>query len=299
MYNTIMDFANAVADEIKTHSSSFFPSDFVISSVEINKVVKNNDTEYVGIIIRKEGSNIAPNIYLESCYKDYIDNGVDLHDICKGIANVRMKSDAPDIDTDSLDNLDKTRDKILPRLANAKLNAEYLANKPHKFVEDLAVMYIVRLTDDMSVPITDSLLDRYGITTDELDKIAMDNLAKSEVEFKSMYDVMREMIPEDMWDELPPDDGMMHVLTNKSKIYGASAILDKATMNKIADKLGSGFAIIPSSVHEVIILTVVDNMDVNDLKSMIGTVNTEQLEAKDILSDHPYIYNKKSGLTSV
>lgn len=299
MYNTIMDFANAVVDEIKIHSSSFFPSDFVISSVEINKVMKSNDTECVGIVIRKEGSNIAPNIYLETCYNDYINNGIDLYDICTGIANARMQHDAPDIDTDNLDNLDKMKDKILPRLVNAKLNAEYLANKPHKFIEDLAVMYIARLADDASMPITDSLLDRYGITTDELDKIAMDNLAKSEVEFKSMYDMMREMIPEDMWDELPPDDGMMHVLTNKSKVYGASAILDKSTMDKIVDKLGSGFAIIPSSVHEVIILKVVDNMDVNDLKSMIGTVNTEQLEAKDILSDHPYIYNKKSGLASV
>lgn len=230
-------------------------------------------------------------------------NGEEMDTIIDEIARIRIYHDTPDINTDDLMVLDKVRDKITVRIFKADLNGEYLVNKPYRMVEDLAVTYVVDLGSDltgqMTMPITYDLLKRYEISEEELDKIAMDNLAKSDIEFRSMYDVLKEMTPEGMEDILPPNDGIMHVLTNASRCNGASAILDKATMNKIAEQLGCDFVIIPSSIHEVIIIKVEGSMSIDDLKEMIGKVNGTELDPKEVLSDHPYIYSRKNGLMSI
>ena len=303
MFKNINEFASSVAHIIETQGDNFLPSNFEIDSVEVQEITKGNDTKMVGVLIRKKGSNIAPNVYLEGFYARYL-NGEDMDTLIDDICEVRIKNDAPDINVNDLTNLDKVKDKITCKVISKKLNEQYLENKPHKVVEDLAVIYIVNLGENgdgqMTMPITDGLLDSYGITADELDKIAMGNLAKSDIEFRSMYDVLKEMVPEGAEDMLPPDDGTMYVLTNASKCNGAAAILDKATMDSIREKLGTDFVIVPSSIHEVIILKVTqESMSVEELKDTIGTVNTTSLDPKEVLSDHPYLYTKRNGLEAL
>lgn len=300
MYNNINSFANAVVQIIEAQAQNYFPNTFEVNSVEVKEFTKNNDQHLHGLLITKKGSNIAPNIYLEYYY-DMYKNGEEMETIIDEIARVRIDHDTPDISTDNLTDLDKVKDKITVRIFKADLNKEYLVNKPYKMVEDLAVTYAVNLGSDptgqMTMPITYDLLKHYEISEEELDQIAMENLAKTEFDFKSMYDVLKEMVPEGF--PLPSADESMYVLTNKTKINGAAAILDKGTMNKIAEQLGCDFVIIPSSIHEVIILKVENNMSVDDLKQMIGEVNNTELDPKEVLSDHPYIYSRKNGLMSI
>lgn len=303
MFKNINEFASSVAHIIKTQGKDFLPDNFEMDDVEVQEVTKGNDTKMVGILIRKKGSDIAPNVYLEDFYRRYLD-GEDMDTLIDDICYIRIKNDAPDIKTSDLTNLDKVKDKIFARIFNKELNSEYLKDKPYKTVEDLAVIYAVNVGNDgdgqMTMPINNGLLKQYGISIDELDKIAMDNLAKSDIEFKSMYDVMKGMISPDMYGMLPPDDGTMYVLTNSSKMFGAAAILDKGTMDGIRKKLNSDFVIIPSSIHEVIILKVTPElMSVEEIKGMIGEVNTSSLDPKEVLSDHPYLYTKRNGLEAL
>ena len=303
MFKNINEFASSVAHIIKTQGKDFLPDNFEMDDVEVQEVTKGNDTKMVGILIRKKGSNIAPNVYLEDFYRRYLD-GEDMDTLIDDICYVRIKNDTPDIETSDLTNLDKVKDKIFARIFNKELNSKYLEDKPYKTVEDLAVAYAVNVGDNgdgqMTMPINNGLLKQYGISIDELDKIAMDNLAKSDIEFKSMYDVMKGMISPDMYEMLPPDDGTMYVLTNSSKMFGAAAILDKGTMDGIRKKLNSDFVVLPSSIHEVIILKVTPElMSVEEIKGMIGEVNTTSLDPKEVLSDHPYLYTKRNGLESL
>ena len=303
MFKNINEFASSVAYIIKTQGENFLPDNFEIDDVEVQEVTKGNDTKMVGVLIRKKGSNIAPNVYLEDFYRRYLD-GEDMDTLIDDICYVRIKNDTPDINTSDLTNLDKVKDKIFARIFNKELNSEYLKDKPYKTVEDLAVAYAVNVGDNgdgqMTMSINNGLLEQYGISIDELDKIAMDNLAKSDIVFKSMYDTLKEMIPEGMEEVLPPDDGTMYVLTNSSRMFGAAAILDKGTMDGIRKKLNSDFVVLPSSIHEVIILKVTPElMSVEEIKGMIGEVNTTSLDPKEVLSDHPYLYTKRNGLESL
>ena len=303
MFKNINEFASSVAHIIKTQGKDFLPDNFEMDDVEIQEVTKGNDTKMVGILIRKKGNNIAPNVYLEDFYRRYLD-GEDMDTLIDDICYVRIKNDTPDINTSDLTNLDKVKDKIFARIFNKELNSEYLKDKPYKTVEDLAVAYAVNVGDNgdgqMTMSINNGLLEQYGISIDELDKIAMDNLAKSDIVFKSMYDTLKEMIPEGMEEVLPPDDGTMYVLTNSSRMFGAAAILDKGTMDGIRKKLNSDFVVLPSSIHEVIILKVTPElMSVEEIKGMIGEINTSSLDPKEVLSDHPYLYTKRNGLESL
>ena len=281
--------------EIKNFIKDYLPEEYQDAEVTVKEVVKNNDETLTGITIQKVGSIIAPNIYLNSYYDQYQD-GRDMEDILMTIAEVREKNEISSFDTDAITNFEVVRDKITVHLINTEANAEYLADKPHTEVEDLSVMYAIKLGQDesgmMSCPITNGLLNNYGITVEELHQIAMDNMAKEDFDFKTMRDVLVEMIGGEDSPFLPPveDVPSMYVLTNKDKLNGAAAILDSKTMEGISEKLGGDFVIIPSSIHEVIILPL-NTVDTDTLNGMVNDVNSSEVAPADVLSNHVYKYD--------
>lgn len=302
------EFATMIANCI----IDVLPEDFADANVEIREVTKNNDTKLTGLVVTKKGSNIAPNVYLESFYLEY-QSGKDYEDVLEHIAEVVVKhSPKIQFDVSNLTDLDKVRNRIIPRLINAKRNEEYLTDKPHRLVEDLAVVYAVNISEDetgtMSAPVTYSLIESYGITPEELDNIAMYNLEEMSVSFKSMRETLIEMYKESHGDEdipeymLPPEGTIpdMYVLTNVSKLHGAAMILNKGIMDSVLDRVGRDVVIIPSSVHEVLVLPVPeDSTDTSEYANMIQDVNRSSLESNEILSDHAYLYTRKDGLMSI
>lgn len=301
------EFATMIANCI----IDVLPEDFADANVEIREVTKNNDTKLTGLVVTKKGSNIAPNVYLEAFYQEY-QNGKDYEDVLEHIAEVVVKySPKEQFDASNLTDLDKVRNRIIPRLINAKRNEEYLIDKPHRLVEDLAVVYAVNISEDetgtMSAPVTYSLIESYGITPEELDNIAMYNLEEVSVSFKSMRETLMEMYKESHGEDIPeymlPPEGAvpaMYVLTNVSKLNGATMILNKGIMDSVLDRVGRDVVIIPSSVHEVLVLPVPeDSTDTSEYANMIQDVNRSQLAPNEILSDHAYLYTRKDGLMSI
>lgn len=132
-----------------------------------------------------------------------------------------------------------------------------------------------------------------------LHEIAIHNLAKSEIVFKSMKDALMEiMFPDGVPEEDPlaeilsaEDEIPMYVLSNAEKLNGAASVLDKDTMETISEMLGGDFVVIPSSIHEVIILPMDDNVDKDELEGIIREVNTGQVAPEERLSYHAYQYD--------
>ena len=90
----------------------------------------------------------------------------------------------------------------------------------------------------------------------------------------------------------------MYLLTNRLKIYGASVILYENLLEKIAEELDSSYIVIPSSVHEVLIVPVPNNDEIEIYNNMVQEVNATQLPKDEILSDHAYYYSKKYHVLS-
>ena len=90
----------------------------------------------------------------------------------------------------------------------------------------------------------------------------------------------------------------MYVLTNKEKLQGASTILYPDVLSTFADRKNANLWLLPSSIHEWIIICDDGNMNRETLSEMIQEVNGSQLAVDEILSDHPYYYNRTTKVLS-
>ena len=88
----------------------------------------------------------------------------------------------------------------------------------------------------------------------------------------------------------------MYVLSNKLKIHGATSIVYPGLLEDIAERLCSDLIIIPSSIHEVLIIpeSYIDSQDnlPPDYESMIREVNETQLTDDEVLGDCVYHYRR-------
>ena len=298
------EFKQEVADRIK----EFLPEKYENADVSIQTVVKNNDQKLDGLMVKLEDSNIAPNIYLNQFYEQHED-GRPMDDILAAIADVRTQHEVShDFDVSKLTDFDSVKDRITCRLINAEQNAEYLADKPHTMVDDLAVTYHIAIGKEesgtMSAPITNRLMEGYGVDVEQLHQIALDNMdTLTPATFKSMTETMVDMMLPDMMRNgmteeqareaiagmIPPTpDEMMYVLSNEDKLNGAAVLLNDKVMDDITEKLGQDYFILPSSVHEVLIVPKNDQMDLKTLESMVQDVNATQVAPEERLSDHVY-----------
>ena len=208
---TFDEFKASVADNIK----DYLPEQYQNAEVTLQEVTKSNDITLTGLMIKNEDSNIAPNIYLEGFFEQYND-GKDMSDIMQSISDLRVNNELTQgFDTSRITELSKVEDHIICRLVNQEMNAEFLANRPYTAFEDLAVVYAVDLGSHqggrMSAPITNQMMEQYGITTEELHDIALHNLSESQIDFKTMRETLMEMMgitEDDPQAEymLPPED---------------------------------------------------------------------------------------------
>lgn len=299
------EFKQEVADNIK----DYLPDQYQDSMIHMQTVQKNNET-LDAITITSPDSNMSPTIYLNSFFEQYED-GKPMEDIMQAIADIRVENEVDkSFDISRITDFEQVQDKIAPRVIGMEDNEELLANRPHAEMDDLAVTYCVMLGENengsMSIPITNQLMENWGVTQEELHDIALGNMEElTPTTFKSMNEVMAEMMLPQMIEEcggdreaaeamlsaMIPDEDKMFVLSNEQKLNGAAALLDEKTMDMITEKVGEDFYILPSSVHELLVVPADAGMELRDLEAMVQEVNATQVAPQDRLSDHVYQYD--------
>lgn len=131
------------------------------------------------------------------------------------------------------------------------------------------------------INVKQDLFQSFGIAIDHFFKLALENTARNEGEL--LMDLI-DLVPD--LEDAEKDINVMHILTNKSKLYGASALLYSKT-------LPDRFYMLPSSVHETILLYPINyfqDMYSSDLSVMVREVNSSSLDPIDVLSNHAYYY---------
>lgn len=297
------DFKQNVADSIKNH----LPAKYEDAEISISTVTKNNDTKLTGITLKLEDSNISHGVYLDDYYKAYKE-GADFDELIKKLAYTYVLNDDKEYDANQLADFEMVKDKISCKVINAGNNKEFLKDKPHTDIEDLAVVYSVVLGKEnngiYSVMVDDMMLNTYGITVDELHETAVENLSKQDVSFKTLRETFMEMMFPNgvsgndpfMAMMMPPEDAVpdIYVLSNDAGLYGASEILNTPFMDEIATQLGGDYIVLPSSVHETLIVPMSEDLDREALENMVQEVNVGAVRPEDRLSDHVYQYDSKN-----
>lgn len=287
------EFSNMVVDRVK----EFLPSQFEKANVSLQVVNKSNDIQLTGLTITSATSNIAPTIYLESFFEGY-EYGEEMDSILERIAKIRLEHEVDEqFDTSIVTDFEACKYKIIPRLVGAELNERLMEIRPHTLMDGLVVFYHIQLDscDDgmATIPVTYELMRMWSIDVEELHHIAISNLPiLLPSTFKGLNEVMFEMTGM----ELPFFDEMIYVLSNIKGINGATALLDKEIMNDVIDLLGEDFLVIPSSLHEVLIISPNAGMCLADMLDLVKTVNETEVRVEDKLSDSVFKYSVDKGI---
>ena len=300
--NTFNEFCNQVKNDI----IGWLPEEFCSATAELKMIEKSNGIYLTGLVIKKEDSNIAPTIYLDKYYDMYND-GKYWEEIMEQIAAVRTASEHTSLDVSKIQDYEEIREYIFPQIVGKKeWNEHFLEDKPYMELFDLAVVFVLDVTElfemnaetgRYTVVIKNDLMKSWDKTKGDLLFQSIKNIRSSE-NFKPVFRTMRStlgelvgVVPgydEDVEDNI--DNEIMFVLSNERKMYGASVVLAIKTLRDIYDKIGE-FVMIPSSIHEWLILRKKDVQDLDEISQMIVEINETQVDKHDRMSDHPYIFD--------
>ena len=276
------------------------------TKVCIRKIPKNNGVEFDGITIYHTRRNVAPTIYLEWYWQRYLE-GEDVDTIAEMIITENEKySIDKNLDVEDFLNFDRIRDKVMYKLINYEMNRDFLETVPMRKMLDLAVVYYYRIDDDELTGATCAIrnedIERWKITEEDLWKLASVNTPREEpAKIRGLCECLFDYYSQsfgDGSDELYQLEDMMyragmapmHILSNKSQIFGAACILYPDAMKDLSKEFGTDLFVIPSSIHEVILMPASDDYDYDDLSMMVRDVNESDVLPHEILSDHVYRY---------
>ncbi len=288
----------------RDHIKEFLPAKYQNAEVSLQEVLKGGDKTRIGLMVKTE-SNISPNVYLEEFFEEY-SNGKDLEKVMKNIADFRDAHEvSQEFDVSMITDFDKAKDLIQPRLINGNTNFSYLMDKPNMSLPGgIVEMFAVKLGNGMSSPVTEQMMESWGVSAGDLHDLAQHNQPQSldEVYFKPLGEVLCELqgIPFDspqgefFLNQAPS----MYVLSNNERTHGASLITNSELMDEIADKIGPDFKVVPSSIHECLILPA-DSIDREAMEEMIHSINEGEVLPEERLSDSLFIYdNDTHGLVT-
>lgn len=183
------------------------------------------------------------------------------------------------------------------RLINRKSNAKRLRDIPHKNFLDMAVVvqmfFVSGESNGRSVEVSYQLLDMWGVSFEEVYDEAYGNFLKEESVLSKMQDVLKELGYDAVMGK-PAED--MYILTNERKFFGAVHILRTDILDELARKHSSDILVLPSSVHEMILIPVWDAASILETATrLVQNVNQEIVDPKEVLSDHAYLYGLDCG----
>jgi len=277
------------------------------ANVSIQEMEKNNQVILDALIIKEEQYTYTPTIYLNDFYQDFCD-GTSLIQIIFSIKEIyEQQKTALPFDVSFFHDFQKVKGKIVYKLINYDRNKNLLCKVPFIRYLDLAIVFNCLVSTDSfgnaTILIKNDHLSLWNIRKDELYEYAkMNTPALSPYEFKEMFELFHELTNSDKLscqNNLIEDSGLMYVLSNERKINGASCLLYDNILIEISKQLHSDFYILPSSIHELIIIPAKSNKRYQELSDMVLNVNESQLAEEEILSDHVYFYSRNTKAVSM
>ena len=280
---------------------------FNIEKIDVIPCEKLQQGEYDAVTVRLADSFVGPSGNMSAVFDAY--EKFDNYDTILNHVTEKF-SDAienmPLYDANQLTDYSFIKDKLVLEVVNAEKNEQMLEKIPHKSIEDLAIVYRAMLGRDedgiASVLITNEMLDKMNISAEQLHKDAVESAQELKpVTVNTIMGEIVELVGDDFdpgLDEGGPIDNIL-VGSVADKSHGASVIAYPDFFDDMANKLGENFYVIPSSIHEVLIVPESMGTDVNALKDMIEQVNATELRPEGVLSNNLYHYDAQDKVFEI
>ena len=291
-------------NEVKENILGFMPEEYESAEVRVEGVMKNNNVMKQGLSIHKDGSVITPKLYLEEFYQSY-ENGISMEQVCDRIANEYLKHTVKeqDFSLESITDFEKAKENLTTRVISAKNNKSVLRDRPSTKLDDLAVVYQVEIGNlefgKGTLPVTHQLMEKWGVTLNDIHQVAIDNTERlNPSRLVALESVLFGEEENFLESENAYERCSMMVLTNEDKVGGAAALANPEVLKKVSQVIDDSFYILPSSVHETLIIPkeVARDMGMTpkELGEMVREVNANEVNKEERLSDHIYEFDKEN-----
>lgn len=273
------------------------PEDYQAS---INHVIKNNAVELDGICLHKHGETLSPTVYLNTFYEQYLE-GRPLKSILGEIVST-LNNDVPKLEVPAslYDDYDAVKPQIILRIVNHEKNKEQLKDCPYLPFCDLAITFRWLVHADAygiaSSLITNRELELWNVTVEELYKVASQNTQRLfPCYIQPMQDLLAEYLQDDeelqqIYDSTP-SSLQIYILTNKNRINGSTCMIYDHVLANFAEQQGCDIYILPSSIHEVLLIPARYGIEEQSLLELVHDANRTVVNVTDILSDSIYRYD--------
>lgn len=270
--------------------------------VSIRRTLKNNGRMVSNLQVKKQGDAICPVLHMESYYHQYR-CGLPMEDVMSAMLRdydhgVRRAVDCCRLPLDA----EGIRDHIIFRLVNYRKNRQLLETAPHIRFADLAItfLWLSSMPGEQiaTVLINHHIMEHWGLSQEELIGRAMENTPRLfPARVCRMEDMLTELTGEECKDDIDLSEAgeNIYIMTNQSGVNGASVILYDRFLEEFSDRMNSEYYIIPSSIHEVILIPRENYMEPEEIRRMIREVNDCVVGPDDYLSDSLYYYNREKG----
>lgn len=255
--------------------------------VERQSVLKNNDVCAEGLVLKGEKEKIAPILYMENFYQSF-QQGESIEKIAESIVKLFRNCPAfPEWDFEELLDFASVRKQIIYKLVSAEKNAELLKKVPHLPVLDLAIIFFIYISEgalkNCSVLIKNDHMNLWKIPISVLYESAKKNTPRL------CPCVMYPM--SELFDAKGFEECEVYVLTNEQGVNGAAALLYPKMPAYIYRELQGSYYLIPSSVHEFLVVPERMGVSVSELQAMVREINETEVDAQDVLSDRIYYFD--------
>ena len=272
--------------------------------------LKNNGVVAHGLTFRRVDENVAPTLYLEHWFEKFKSKRLSADDILKQIICTYQDLPEPNIpDMEEYLSSPELIDKINVRLLNMKKNRRMIEGRNLVYYKipntDMVCLFYIRISraGDIigEVALSETLMERYLPTFKDAKALYDEVVSKVSSDMISLEPVAKfaNQIIRERGFNMPPiplEANFLHVLTNDTRMFGASVLLTEAGRRLLLERFPNGkLTVLPSSVHETLILETEENESVFWLHQMVMEVNATQLEDVDYLSDNVYHLDANTG----
>lgn len=300
---------NDFFEYVKENVKEYLPPAFEEVRISVDEMRKENDRIYHAVTIPFPEEKVKFHIGLDGFYQRYQDGeGLDdcvgdIADLCIAYKDIENLKDIVDVA-----DYEEIKGRLMIMLCDPELNQRYLEDKVYTRHGDFAAVYRVVLhkdeKDTISFPVTELLMKAWGISMKRLHKDAIIADKKRQPILNSLDDILgfgkaisekpQNLLIEGA--EYHPMITSILCLSNGNNMYGASLILHDDIMKRVGEILDSNFYVLPSSIHETLLIADVDNPSVEWLSSMVKEINEAEVKPEDKLSDKVQYYDRKLGV---
>ena len=269
----------------------------------VREATKNNGKERKGVVFCEPGVNVSPTIYLEEYYERYR-QGCSLEQVADQImslySHVRMQHSW---EGEFVTKYVNVRPRLIYQLISRERNRELLLQVPHFPCLDLAIVFhvLVDMKEEDRIAtmlVRNEHLKWWRVTREEIYREACANTQKLLPErFTTLYAVLAGSGEEPGALEEGPEEpgGSMYVLSNCIRNFGAAAVLYRNVLKNIGKYLEEDFYVLPSSVHEVIIVPDSSAPSWQETAAIVKEINETQVREEEVLSDAVLRETKDAG----